>query len=170
MWPKEKLLMMSNFTFGYNVFKSRLLLLHQNQCPSICLGVSESSGTLVQLCHLMRMCWNGVFIKGDNYEQDDITIYLFIISDNRRKLSYQHWQHLCIWWLRPLNLVENLPLVMFYCLTHSYIQQICSRRLWKSLGKSTENPFKSKNNSWIPSFVAMFSKSRLLQRHQKVSI
>ena len=30
LWPKQKLLIMSNFTFGHNVFKSRLLLLRQN--------------------------------------------------------------------------------------------------------------------------------------------
>ena len=30
LWPKVKLLIMSNFTFGHNVFKSRLLLLRRN--------------------------------------------------------------------------------------------------------------------------------------------
>ena len=30
MWPKEKLLIMSNCSFGNDIFKSRLLLLHQN--------------------------------------------------------------------------------------------------------------------------------------------
>ena len=30
LWPKEKVLIMSNLTFGHNVFKSHLLLLRQN--------------------------------------------------------------------------------------------------------------------------------------------
>ena len=37
----------------------------------------------------------------------------------------------------------------YYLLALSHIQQICSRRLWQRQGKSTENPFKWKNNNWI---------------------
>ena len=72
-------------------------------------------------------------------------------------------------------------------LTLSHIQQICRRRLWKRLGKSTENPKKYERTlmesslkhgdqrrnclfSAIYSFDTMFLKSCLLQRHQKVSM
>ena len=49
MWPKEKLLIMSNFTFNHNVFKSRLLLLRQK--ASAC-----GKG-------LRALFWNGGIVK-----------------------------------------------------------------------------------------------------------
>ena len=71
-------------------------------------------------------------------------------------------------------------------LTLSLIQQFCSKRLWTCFVKKKENLYNWMDNLWLkvenivakgvcsfwamPSFVTMFSKSCLLQRHQKVSI
>ena len=51
MWPKEKLLIMSNFSFGHNVFKRRLLLLHQN--------VSAGGKGLKVVYSRFVVCWKG---------------------------------------------------------------------------------------------------------------
>ena len=53
MWEKEKLLIKSNFSFSHNVFKSCLLLMHQNEYL-LCKGLTAEPDSAVSSVAALR--------------------------------------------------------------------------------------------------------------------
>ena len=138
MWPNEKyLLIVSNFTFGHNVVKSRLLLLRQ--IVSAGWKVSQNLYFKITACFVPRRkhLWFMAFVCKIYVSLQIVILYnTFLLNP---------FPHTAILQQTTLNV---------FCQKFSKSGKHC--------GKRRNCSFLA-----ISTFVIMFSKSRLLQRRQK---